>query len=110
MIKLGKDLEIGDVILKPYQYIIIDIDKEGVKPFWDGKPSYGMYDLNDSYYGPCEGELDLDAEFEVATTRKEIVRAYNIVNCDLAEHIADLVEQRRNFASLQMKVLMGIND
>lgn len=110
MIKKGKDLEIGDVITKPHSSIVIDLDKEGKDPFWCGEPSYTLYDLNDSYYGPGSGELDLEKEFEVATDRKTILRAYNIVECDLAKYIADALERKRELSDIHMKILMGINN
>jgi len=99
--KKGKDLIPGDIV-KDFGFLIeinLESDPEG---FWEGKPYITYYDLNDSYYGPGSRELNEDEleEFEVLENRHDLIDAHNIVDSDLAKHIADLMEQRRVYSKI----------
>ena len=98
--KKASDLIPGDII-KDFGFLVeIDLnpDPEG---FWQGKPNITYYDLNDSYYGPGSRELqDDETEFEVLENRHDLIDAHNIVDSDLAKHIADLLEYRKQYSEI----------
>ena len=105
MIKLGKDLKPGDVVIKPYPGIVTEVERGKLEgSTWDG-PSWTFYDLNDSYYGPGSMSLDLKEEFEIETDRKEIVRKFRIVSNALASYIADTLQELQDFDYLFNTVL-----
>ncbi len=94
MKKKAKDLIPGDVI-KDYGVLIdFDLNPEP-NGFWV-EPNMTYFDLNDSFNGPFSCIIK-EKEFEVFTERDEITKAYNSVDCHLAERIADLMEYRREF-------------
>ena len=99
MIKKANELKAGDVLKSEGIVIEVDLskDKDG---FWGGKPNITILDVNDSYYGPGTRELRENEEFEIITDRKEIVRYYRIIDCDLAKYIADSLEFRKKFREI----------
>jgi len=105
--KKAEDLIPGDVI-KDFGFLIsIDLnpDPDG---FWGGKPNITYYDLNDSYYGPGSRTID-QTEFEVLVDRHDLIDAHNIVDSDLAKHIADLMEYRRNYSKIHSDFFNAYN-
>jgi len=99
--KKAEELIPGDVV-KDYGFLLeidLDPDPDG---FWCGKPNITYYDLNDSYYGPGSRELT-EIEFEVLENRHDLIDAHNIVDSDLAKHIADLLEYRRKYNEIHKK-------
>lgn len=109
MIKKGRDLKPGDVILKPYYELVLEVDLEP-KPgeFWT-VPNISFFDLNDSYYGPSGRELKLDEEFEIATEREDIRKAFRQVECDLSNYISERLEDRIKLSELSAKVFTEMN-
>lgn len=108
MKKLGKDLEIGDVVkeLGIIMEVKIESDPDG---FWSGKPYYTALDLSDSHYGPGCGQLDLDKEFEVITERRDISKLFRTVECDIDGYIADMMEVRRELGEIHSNVFKKLN-
>lgn len=91
--KKREDIIPGDVIKDKGFVLKINLQDD----FWEGKPTATIfYDLNDSYFGPYVGELTED-EYEVLENRRDLIDAHNIVDSDLAKHIADLLEYRKEF-------------
>jgi len=105
--KKVEDIIPGDVI-KDYGLVLeinLTSDPDG---FWSGQPNITCFDLNDSYYGPGCRELT-ETEFEVLDDRRDLVDAHNIVDSDLAKHIADILEYRRKFLELHRDFFNAYN-
>ena len=108
MKKKGKDLKTGDVILKPWYELVVEIDTTNTSPFWKG-PHIMFFDLNDASNGQCGRQLPLDDEFEIATERKDFIEAFRIVQCDLANSLASTLEQIQEVKKLHDEVFLELN-
>ena len=99
----GKELQPGHVIVG--RGMIIEVDIDGDSFFYDGKPSFSYYDINDSSYGSCSTSFDLEEEFEVCTDRRDIVHYFKIIDYQILSSIADLSEGRRTLKNVYEKTM-----
>ena len=106
--KLGKDLQVGDAIKD--HGIVLEVDVEGKSKFWGGKPNIMTFDLSDSYYGPGCWQLDIAEEFEIFTERKDLIWAFEKIDCDLSKYIADSMEFRRKLDKIHNDVFDRLNE
>ena len=104
IIKKGKDLVPGDVIKG--DGIVLKIDNSAT--FYDGKPCYIYFDINDSYHGPNAALLDLDKDFKTYTDRKNINKYFKTIKCDLSDYISDMVTNRMKLRELHTKKLIEL--
>jgi len=94
MKKKEKEFRQGDVVKGIG--IIKEVDLDGKSPIWT-KPNFTFWDYNDAYYGPCSREMDPEKEWEVETERSNLIRAYNVMDGELAKFIADKMQEREEF-------------
>lgn len=122
---LGKDLKPGDCVRSRSwsetkngndMGIIISstcvLDKQGkkLKSFYEDKPAYEMYDIN----CPCDGgystQLDLEAEFEVIRSRKDILYTYRTIEHQLLTRSADLMNSRNELMDIKEVAIDAMNN
>ena len=94
--KKPKDIKVGDVIKG--EGIVLDINLNPDPDSWFDGPYYTCFDVNDSYFGPSSGRLDVKKKFEVYTDRKNINK-----------HIADMLQYRIDLQKLHDEHLKKLN-
>ena len=110
-IKLGKDLKIGDCIRSKHGShsggIVFRIN--GLPGFYKD-PHYEVYDINSPMDGPYSTYLDMEAEFTVINSRKEILRYYDAVELALLSHAADIMDHRRDLMVVKRVAIDVLNN
>lgn len=111
-IKLGKDLQVGDVIRgengKCVDGIINAVDIKGDSKFWN-KPNYSYYNINDSSHGSMSTSLDLDEKFVIVNSRTEIKKVYNKVELSMLSMSANLLEWRNDLKDIESYAFDRLN-
>ena len=106
--KIGKNLQPGDVVVG--MGIILKIEtKPAIDDFYCGKPWVEYMSLNDAYYGSGTREINLKKEFDVIVSRLDIIEAYERIDGEIAKYIADMMEFRKRYNSLQHDFFTAYN-
>ena len=106
-IKKPKDIKVGDVIKG--EGIVLEINLNPDPDSWFDGPYYTCFDVNDSYFGPSSGRLDVKRNFEVYTDRKNINRYFKTIDCDINKYIADMLQYRIDLKKLHNKHIKKLN-
>jgi len=111
VIKLGKNLKPGDLIRDKRGHhssgIIHRVN--GLQKFYDGESNYEFFSLNDGGIGVCSSKLDPEEEFKVVCGRKEIIRAYDIIELSLLRTAANAVEGRTSLVRVKEMAFKNLN-
>jgi len=124
-IVLGKNLKPGDCIRSRSwtetknghdMGIIVSttcvLNKSGkkLKAFYEDEPAYEMYDINCPCDGPYSTRLDLEEEFKVIRSRKDILYTYKTIEHQLLTRSADLILYRNDLMDIKEEAIDNMND
>jgi len=111
VIKLGKDLEPGDLIRgkRGHHSSGIIYRVNGLQKFYSGELHYEFFSLNDGGSGIYSSRLDPEEEFKVVCGRKEIIRAYDIIELSLLRAAANAVEGRTSLVRVKEMAFNNLN-
>jgi len=111
-IVLGKNLKSGDCIRdkKGFHSAGIIIGINGLPRFYPNENHYQWFDINSPEDGPYSGNLNMEDEFIIINSRREILRYYDIVELALLRYSADLMDYRRNLIDIKKSVINDLNN
>lgn len=117
---LGKNLQPGDCIrhergshdmgIIVSTTCVLDVRGLELKDFYESESAFERYDINCPCDGPYSSRLDLEKEFQLINSRKDILYIYEKIDYQLLSRSADLINHRNDIEEIRKVAFNRLGD
>jgi len=80
-----------------------------LKKFYN-EPAYEIYDINSPYEGPFSTSFNLEQEFNLIRSRKDILHIYKTIDYELLKQSSKLMKQSHNLDEIKGEAVERMNE